>query len=150
MINKIHERALRIAYNNYILDFDSLLEKDNSVTIHQRNIQTLTLEIYKTLNNLNPDFTKEVFCFKPHKYPTKTQNLVYPNPRTVSYGLESFRYKANCLWSKLPTQIKKATDIATFKHNLSQLNINICNCNQCKDYVANLGYIESNPRIRPP
>ena len=29
-INKIHERALRIAYGDYVPDFDSLLEKDES------------------------------------------------------------------------------------------------------------------------
>ena len=47
-INKIHERALRIAYDDYVSDFHSLLDKDDSVTIHQRNIQVLALEIYKT------------------------------------------------------------------------------------------------------
>ena len=42
-INRIHERALRIAYNDYVSDFKTLLANDNSVTIHQRNIQALTL-----------------------------------------------------------------------------------------------------------
>ena len=49
LINRIHERALRIAYNDYVSDFKLLLEKDNAVTIHQRNIQSLTVEIYKSL-----------------------------------------------------------------------------------------------------
>ena len=52
LINRIHERALRIACNDYESNFNQLLEKDNSVTIHHRN--TLATEIYKTLNNLNP------------------------------------------------------------------------------------------------
>ena len=30
-INRIHERALRIAYNDYTSDFNHLLEKDDSV-----------------------------------------------------------------------------------------------------------------------
>jgi hypothetical protein len=64
LINRIHERALRIAYNDYHSDFKTLLENDNSVTIHQRNIQALILEIYKTLNNFNPTFMKEIFCLK--------------------------------------------------------------------------------------
>ena len=37
-INHLHERALRIAYNDYLSSFQSLLEKDKSVTIHYRNI----------------------------------------------------------------------------------------------------------------
>ena len=63
-INKIHERALRIAYDDNVSDFDSLLEKDESVTIHQRNIQVLALEIYKTQKDLNPKFMKEIFSMK--------------------------------------------------------------------------------------
>ena len=49
LINRIHERALRIAYNDYTSDFKSLLEKDDCVTIHHRNIQALTMEICKTI-----------------------------------------------------------------------------------------------------
>ena len=50
LINKIHERALTIAYNDYTSDFKSVLEKDCRVKIHQRNIQALALEIFKTRN----------------------------------------------------------------------------------------------------
>ena len=34
-INSIHERALRLVYQDNSLSFAELLEKDNSVTIHQ-------------------------------------------------------------------------------------------------------------------
>ena len=38
-INRLHERALRIAYINYVSSFEELLLiKDGSVTIHQRGI----------------------------------------------------------------------------------------------------------------
>ena len=35
-INSIHERALRVTYQDYQSTFLQLLQKDNSVTIHQR------------------------------------------------------------------------------------------------------------------
>ena len=35
LINRIHERALRIAYNDYVSDYSSLLDKDESLTIHK-------------------------------------------------------------------------------------------------------------------
>ena len=38
-INRIHERALRITYNDKSSSFQNLLEKDNSGTIHHRNIK---------------------------------------------------------------------------------------------------------------
>ena len=61
LINRIHERALRIGYNNYVSDFDSLLAKDNSLTIHERNLKSLNTEVYKTLHDLNPVFMKDIF-----------------------------------------------------------------------------------------
>ena len=51
-INRIHERALRIVYNDYDSSFVDLLARDNAFTIHHRNIQTLGIEIYKVINNL--------------------------------------------------------------------------------------------------
>ena len=39
-INRIHERALRLVYQNN-LSFSELLEIDNSVTVHQNNLQVL-------------------------------------------------------------------------------------------------------------
>ena len=38
-INRIHERALRIAYNNYEPRFNTLLEKDYSVSIYAKNLE---------------------------------------------------------------------------------------------------------------
>ena len=48
-INKIQERALRLAYKNEIsLSFDDILKRDKLVSIHQKNLQILATEIYKT------------------------------------------------------------------------------------------------------
>ena len=138
----MHERALRIAYNDYRSDFNHLLEKDDSVTIHHKNIQALAIEINKTMNDLNPVFMKEIFSLKPHNYPLRTQNLVYPNPRTVSYGLESFGYKASQIWKTIPIEIQKSEDISVVKSYISKHDKDLCKCNLCRHYVANLGYIE--------
>ena len=88
-------------------NFNQLLENDNSVTIHHKNIQALATEIYKTLNNLNPIFMKEIFSLKTHNYPIRTQNLNYLNPRTVSYGVESFGYKGSQIWKRIPKEIQE-------------------------------------------
>ena len=53
-INKIHERALRIAFKDMSSKFEDLLMKAASVAIHQRNLTLLTTEIYKTKHDLNP------------------------------------------------------------------------------------------------
>ena len=63
-INSIHERALRVTYQDYQFTFLLLLKKDNSVTIHQRNLQVLVTEIFKAKNDLSPEIMKEVFELK--------------------------------------------------------------------------------------
>ena len=40
-INHLHERALRTVYNDNVSTFEKLPEKDNSVTIHVRNLRIL-------------------------------------------------------------------------------------------------------------
>ena len=54
-INKIHERSLRIIYDDSKLTFRELLNKDNSFTIHERNIQILATELYKVVNGISPE-----------------------------------------------------------------------------------------------
>ena len=144
LINRIHERALRIAYGDYVSDFNSLLAKDNSVTVHERNIQALSLEIYKTMNGLNPTFMNNIFQLKSHNYSLRRQNFVYPNPKTITYGIDTFGYKSCNIWGSLPNDIRKAKDAITFKRNIGSHCHNICKCNLCKLYIPNLGYTECN------
>ena len=52
-MKEIHERALRLAYKDDVLTFEQLLAKSNSVTTHERNLQLLMTEIFKTKSKLN-------------------------------------------------------------------------------------------------
>ena len=49
-INRLHERCLRIIYNDNTSSFTDLLVIDNSVSMHRRNIQVLATELYKFVN----------------------------------------------------------------------------------------------------
>ena len=44
-INRLHERCLRLVYNDKQSSFNELLEKDGSVSIHMRNTQMLATEM---------------------------------------------------------------------------------------------------------
>ena len=46
--NRIHEKALRIVYRDKKSNFKELLQKDNYVTVHVKNLQVLVTEMYKT------------------------------------------------------------------------------------------------------
>ena len=46
-LNKQHERALKLVYNDNSSSFRERLERDNSVPIHERSIHVLLIEIFK-------------------------------------------------------------------------------------------------------
>ena len=85
-----HDRALRITNKDSTVNFEGLLIKGSSVSVHQRNLQLLFNEIYKTINNLNPSFIAEVFVTNvlPYNLPGNT-NFVLPNAGTNLCGIET-------------------------------------------------------------
>ena len=83
-INKIHERALRIAYKDYESSFNSLLERDTSVTIHTRNLQILMIKMFKTKENMNPQFMKQLFGEQKITYNLRNNDdFMLPRAKTV-------------------------------------------------------------------
>ena len=108
-INRLHERALRIAYADYVSSFEELLAKDDSVTIHQRNLKVLAVEMYKISQGISPKFMNDLVEEFDTKYHTRSGygveldeggNVKCLNKRlhyrpekssTSSLGLESFR-----------------------------------------------------------
>ena len=64
----LHERCLRIIYNDQQSSFTELLNKDNSVSIHIRNIQRLAIEMFRFYNGLPPPLRSNMFIFKSGKF----------------------------------------------------------------------------------
>ena len=63
-INRIHERALCLIYPSVSkLTFKELLNKNKTVSIHQKNVQVLATEICKAKLNISPEISKELFSF---------------------------------------------------------------------------------------
>ena len=50
-------------YSDNTSSYEELLETDNSVSVHYRNIQVLEIKLYKIVNGLSPEITKAVFLF---------------------------------------------------------------------------------------
>ena len=94
-INHLHERALRIVYKDNESTFEDLLKKDNSVSIHHKNIRLLGIELYKVKNNLPTHLMSEIFNLRNIDYNPRSQIDFKQGPvNTVNYGLKSLRYLA--------------------------------------------------------
>ena len=98
-INRMDERALRIAHNDYQSTFNILLENSCSVNMHVKNLQTLMNEMFKTKENLNPPFMKEIFCERSVVY---NNEFLPPRVKTMSYGTETIKYRGKRLFLSLP------------------------------------------------
>ena len=70
-INHIHERALRLVYKDYASCFDQLLLKNNCFGILYRNLQKLTIEIFKVKLGLAPQIMKNVFPIIENPYDSR-------------------------------------------------------------------------------
>ena len=53
-INKIYKRTLRLIYDTEDATVEDLLERDNSRSVHEDNIHTLLVGIYKSMYYINP------------------------------------------------------------------------------------------------
>ena len=70
-INGLHERCLRVIHNDKRSSFNAFLEKDGSVSIHERNIKILATEMFEVSKNQAPPQMHEIFKL------IRTKNLGY-------------------------------------------------------------------------
>ena len=68
LVNNVHERALRIIYDDHNSSYSELLMTKNEPTIHQQNITILTKEIYKFENDLSPPLIGDMFHDRKTNY----------------------------------------------------------------------------------
>ena len=86
-------------YNDKVSSFQKLLDNDNSFTIHERNIQTLAVEIYKVVNGLSPQIMKLVFPLKTNvRYPSENK-FVTRKVRTARYGIDTLAHLSHKIWA---------------------------------------------------
>ena len=139
-INRLHERALRIVYRNETLSFEELLLKDGSFTIHERNIQTLAIELYKVFYGLSPKIMDLIFPRNTQKrYPDENDFKTF-NVKSVWHGTESLRHLGPKIWNQVPQDMKRFS-LSKFTTKIRKWKPSKCPCRICKVYVPQLGFV---------
>ena len=106
-IYRNHERVLRTVYRDKKSTFKELLEKDNSVTFHVKNLVLLT-EMYKVQTDCSPEIMNNFFPTNEpcYEYDLRSNsNFAARRIKAVGYGSESLSYLRPRLWNILTTKI---------------------------------------------
>ena len=131
-IEKIQERALRFMFKDENSSYDTLLQRCGYDTLHIRRIKYIATEVFKSLNNLNPPFMKEMFDIKETSHDLRDSNLVFqPKFRKITYGKNTFKYYGAHIWNILPSEVKKCTSLDNFKFLLKSWDGPRCQCTMC-------------------
>ena len=135
-INYVHERALRLVYQDYSSTFDQLLGEDGSVSFHHRNIRTLATEMFKVRGGLAPSIFSDLFT-----YLVRGDKFIIPGVKSVKKGKYSVRYFGPVVWNTMvPSNIKSNTTLEEFKNAIGKW-VPKCKCDLCVTVVQGVGVV---------
>ena len=141
-INSIHERALRIKYQDNTSVFQELLNKDNSVSIHHRNLQVLATEIFKIHRGLSPEILRETFVSEACSYDLhRNDTFEKRQVHSVYHGTESLSFLGPKIWDLVPVELKQSESLYSFKLKVKNWVLFESPCRICKIYIQQVGFL---------
>ena len=125
-----------IFIRDYSISYEGLLEKAGKVkmNVYRFRLRNLCVEIYKTINKLNPEFMNNIFNVKENKRVVREQykfNLETPEWNQVTFGAKSLKVYGSKVWNSLPTHIKTSENLIQFKSLMKNWNGNSFSCTVC-------------------
>ena len=141
-INKVHERALRIVFNDTITSFEELLVGDKTFTIDHQNIQLLAIEMYEAVNNLPGGNLSKFFVRNNHNYNLRSRSeLTVLSINTVFKGQNSISHFGSVIWNSIPAELREINSFQVLKSEIKAWRPTKCPCKLCKNYIENLGFV---------
>ena len=100
--------------------------------VHKNNLQMIMIEIYKTINHLNPAYMWKFFIKKDVPYNLRSNELFkIPSVNFRRYGISPLSFRGSLLWNARSDEIKLATSINSFKKEIQQWDGRNCKCHIC-------------------
>ena len=134
-VESLQKIALRFLYDNCDSSYESLLKLARKSTMNVTRLRSLCIEIFKTLNNINPVLMNEIFELRKTKRAVRNQynlNLEVPIINQVTFGPKSIRYLGPKIWNSLPFHIKSSERLTTFKRIIKNWDTVSCKCPICQ------------------
>lgn len=103
-INRLRKCCLKIIYSDKHSSYVAFLEKYGSISIHNRNLQILTTEMYKVSKGLSPPVITELFKHRDEQHYCLKNNVEFTIPviRTIYHRSESISSLGPRIWNALP------------------------------------------------
>ena len=103
-IKNLQKRALRFLYESYNTSYEDLSLKSSFSSMNVKRLRTLCVEIFKTLNNINPSFMKEIFSLGQTDRPVREKyklNLEFLSYNQVTFGQKTLTFSGPKTWNSL-------------------------------------------------
>ena len=110
LINKVHERSLRLITNNQNSSFETLFQNNKDITFNQKNLQILMTEVYDIVKGEALAIMKNLFIFEENIYNIGNFEIIAnENKNTVRYGLENLNKSSSITEWKVTTSNSEST-----------------------------------------
>ena len=93
-VESLQKRALRFLYED-VSSYEELLQKAGQETIKVKRLRSLCIEIYKSINNINPMYINEIFKLRKTSRAVRSNyklNLDVPTINQVSLEFVSLKF----------------------------------------------------------
>ena len=127
----LQKRALRFIYDDYDSSYEHLLAQSNKPTLEVRKLRLLSTEIFKTLNDINPVYMKEIFTLNARES-SRGNLLQVKAQKSKRYGTDTLRSLGPKIWNNLPLEYRNTNKLSLFKKLINTWSGPSCKCNKCK------------------
>ena len=112
----MQKRAFRFLYDNCDSSYESVVKLAGESTMNVTRLRSLCIEIFETLNSINPTFMNDIFELRKTNRAIRNQykpNLEVPIINQVNLGAKSIRYLGPEIWKTLSFHIKSSESLTT-------------------------------------
>ena len=109
-----YNRSLNTRMNRlHETNFNELLAKDGSASIHHQNLQKFAVEMFDFSRGLSPEIGTELFQFRepiPYELRRRSQ-FQLPFFHLVVSGTESLKFLGPKIWALVPNEMKQSESL---------------------------------------
>ena len=105
-------------------------KKTENSTMEVKRLHPLALEIFRTLDNLNPKLMEKILYISPHNA-HRRHDIFVQSRKTTKYGDKNLTALGPHLWKSLSEKIKSIISIFIFKNFIKTWFRPKCKCKLC-------------------